>query len=86
MREYTLKGRDMYADLEKIEARGKRKKEKKKGFSIFGKKGEQKEPEPSPASEPAIEPEPEAAAEIAPPAEGDVEYAPADDEEASAEI
>ena len=39
----------MYADLEKIEARGKRKKEKSKGlFSSFGKKDE---PEPEPKQE-----------------------------------
>jgi hypothetical protein len=57
----------MYADLEKIEARGKRKKEKSKGlFSSFGKKDEP-EPEPkqeampveaAPETEPAPVPEP----------------------------
>jgi hypothetical protein len=53
-----LKGRDMYADLESIEARGKRKKEKEKkeGFSLFGKKGGQEEPEKAPALEQAPEP------------------------------
>ncbi|KYK31117.1 MAG: hypothetical protein AYK23_04165 [Candidatus Proteinoplasmatales archaeon SG8-5] len=47
----------MYADLESIEARGKRKKEKRKkdGFSLFGKKEGQEEP----GSAPTKEPEPE---------------------------
>ncbi|MBA3045474.1 MAG: procyclic acidic repetitive family protein [Candidatus Thermoplasmatota archaeon] len=46
--------KDMYADLEKIEARGKRKKEKNKGlFSSFGKKDE-----PEPVPEPQASPEP----------------------------
>lgn len=43
----------MYADLEKIEARGKRKKEKSKGlFSSFGKKDE---PEPEDTAAPVVE-------------------------------
>jgi len=58
--------RDMYADLEKIEARGKRKKEKSKGlFSSFGKKESEESqpaesalvPTPEP-SQPAAQPEP----------------------------
>ncbi|MDD4307720.1 MAG: hypothetical protein PHU53_02795 [Thermoplasmata archaeon] len=56
--------RDMYADLEKIEARGKRKKEKSKGlFSSFGKKDE---PEPEEPAAPVVE-EPKPTA-VAPPA------------------
>ncbi len=50
----------MYEDLEKIEARGKRKKEKQKkeGFSLFGKKEGKEEPEPTPTVEPTPMPEP----------------------------
>lgn len=43
----------MYADLEKIEARGKRKKEKKGGLFSFGKKDDAAQPEPQPAVKPA---------------------------------
>ena len=69
--------RDMYADLEKIEARGKRKKEKSKGlFSSFGKKDEHEPEEPiktqpesveteAPKTEPAV-PKPQPAAEPTP--------------------
>jgi len=47
----------MYADLEKIEARGKRKKEKKGGLFSFGKKEAEPEPEPAaPQPKPAQEP------------------------------
>jgi len=61
-----LAPRDMYADLEKIEARGKRKKEKSKGlFSSFGKKESEESqpaesaPVPTPEpSQPAAQPEP----------------------------
>jgi hypothetical protein len=56
-----LAAKDMYADLEKIEARGKRKKEKSKGF--FSSLGNKDEPEPdesqSPESEEISKPTPE---------------------------
>jgi hypothetical protein len=42
-----LKERDIYADLEKIEERGKRKKDRK-GLSLFGKKDESDTPEQAP--------------------------------------
>ena len=42
-----MKGRDIYADLEKIEERGKRKKDKK-ASSMFGRKDEPEEPAPAP--------------------------------------
>lgn len=63
-----MTGRDMYADLEKIEARGKRKKEKQKkgGFSLFGKRANTDTQEP--VSEPAPSPKPEAP----PPSESDM--------------
>lgn len=48
-----MPARDMYADLEKIEARGKRKKDKRKGFFSFGRKEEPQEPEPAPEPAPA---------------------------------
>ncbi len=51
--------KDMYADLEKIEARGKRKKEKRKGFFSRDKKEETVEPEPVIESIPESIPEPE---------------------------
>jgi hypothetical protein len=69
MRECALKGRDMYDDLEKIEARGKRKKKEKKGFSLFGKKEGQEEPVPTPAVEPAPMSEPEESSSLGSPAE-----------------
>lgn len=51
--------RDMYADLEKIEERGKRKKEKSRGlFSSFGKKDEPKPDAAAPVEE-APQPSPE---------------------------
>lgn len=54
----------MYADLEKIEARGKRKKEKRKGlFSSFGQKDE---PEPSPEVTQPAEKAPEPTPEVKP--------------------
>jgi hypothetical protein len=67
MRECTLQGRDMYADLERIEERGKRKKDtKKKPFSIFGKKDEE-----APIAEPSHSLE-----ETAAPAEPETEPLP----------
>ena len=63
-----MKGRDIYADLEKIEARGKRKKKRKKGFfsSAAGKKSKKKKAKPAVkhVTEPELRPEkPEAVPE-----------------------
>ena len=58
----SLAAKDMYADLEKIEARGKRKKEKSKGFFSFGNKDEPEQEEvqsTEPVQTPAPEPIPQ---------------------------
>jgi outer membrane biosynthesis protein TonB len=65
----------MYADLENIEARGKRKKEKKKGlFSSFGSKDELEPEQPEQTEQP--EPEERTATEPAPQASPKPEPSP----------
>lgn len=61
--EEPLSVRDMYADLEKIEARGKRKKEKKSGLFSFGRKDDvaQAEAKPEPQPSESAQPKPTAA-------------------------
>lgn len=53
-----MKGRDIYADLENIEERGKRKKDKK-GSSLFGKKDESETTEPAPKNMEQPKPSPQ---------------------------
>ena len=81
----------MYADLEKIEARGKRKEEKSKGlFSSFGKKDEpepdetpeqQPHPEPAPATKPVVSEPPKPAPAVEPVVAASPKPAPAKEPE-----